>query len=197
MKRKMKKAASLVLSLVMVMGMAGCSMEKEAKEPEKETATKADGEKRIAFISPANQFDFFVYIGAEIKKIGEEKGVQVDMFDAALDVNKEADLMSQAVLQEYDAIIVGPVDTEALVPSIKEANDAGIPVINYDSFVEGAEVYARVGSGNNESKKCWIYRRDERISGCCDQRGDSRRMYGGRWTEIDRQSADRESRRKS
>lgn len=150
MKRKMKKAASLVLSLVMVMGMAGCSMEKEAKEPEKETATKADGEKRIAFISPANQFDFFVYIGAEIKKIGEEKGVQVDMFDAALDVNKEADLMSQAVLQEYDAIIVGPVDTEALVPSIKEANDAGIPVINYDSFVEGAEVYARVGSGNKE-----------------------------------------------
>ena len=125
-------------------------MEKEAKEPEKETATKADGEKRIAFISPANQFDFFVYIGAEIKKIGEEKGVQVDMFDAALDVNKEADLMSQAVLQEYDAIIVGPVDTEALVPSIKEANDAGIPVINYDSFVEGAEVYARVGSGNKE-----------------------------------------------
>ena len=43
MKRKMKKAASLVLSLVMVMGMAGCSMEKEAKEPEKETATKAAG----------------------------------------------------------------------------------------------------------------------------------------------------------
>ena len=145
----MKKAASLVLSLVMVMGMAGGSMEKEAKEPE-ETATKADGEKRIAFISPANQFYFFVYIGAEIKKIGEEKGVQVDMFDAALDVNKEADLMSQAVLQEYDAIIVGPVDTEALVPSIKEANDAGIPVINHDSFVEGAEVYARVGSGNKE-----------------------------------------------
>lgn len=76
--------------------------------------------------------------------------MQVDMFDAALDVNKEADLMSQAVLQKYDAIIVGPVDTEALVPSIKEANEAGIPVINYDSFVEGADVYARVGSGNKE-----------------------------------------------
>ena len=73
-----------------------------------------------------------------------------DMFDAALDVNKEADLMSQAVLQGYDAIIAGPVDTEALVPSIKEANEAGIPVINYDSFVEGADVYARVGSGNKE-----------------------------------------------
>lgn len=130
MKRKMKKVTALFLSLAMVMGMAGCSMEKETKEPETGTTKKEEGEKRIAFISPANQFDFFVYIGAEIKKIGEEKGVQVDMFDAALDVNKEADLMSQAVLQKYDAIIVGPVDTEALVPSIKEANEAGIPVIN-------------------------------------------------------------------
>ena len=150
MKRKMKKVTALFLSLAMVMGMAACSMEKETKEPETGTTKKEEGEKRIAFISPANQFDFFVYIGAEIKKIGEEKGVQVDMFDAALDVNKEADLMSQAVLQKYDAIIVGPVDTEALVPSIKEANEAGIPVINYDSFVEGADVYARVGSGNKE-----------------------------------------------
>ena len=150
MKRKMKKVTALFLSLAMVMGMAGCSMEKETKGPETGTTKKEEGEKRIAFISPANQFDFFVYIGAEIKKIGEEKGVQVDMFDAALDVNKEADLMSQAVLQKYDAIIVGPVDTEALVPSIKEANEAGIPVINYDSFVEGADVYARVGSGNKE-----------------------------------------------
>ena len=109
--------------------------------------------KKVAYISAANQFDFFVYIGAEIKKVGEENGVQVDMFDAALDVSKEADLMSQAILQKYDAIIVGPVDTQALIPSIKEANDAGIPVINYDSFIEGAEVYARVGSGNKEMGK--------------------------------------------
>ena len=91
--------------------------------------------KKGSYISAANQFDFFVYIGAEIKKVGEENGVQVDMFDAALDVSKEADLMSQAILQKYDAIIVGPVDTQALIPSIKEANDAGIPVINYDSFI--------------------------------------------------------------
>lgn len=90
--KKMKKVTALFLSLAMVMGMAGCSMEKETKEPETGTMKKEEGEKRIAFISPANQFDFFVYIGAEIKKIGEEKGVQVDMFDAALDVNKEADL---------------------------------------------------------------------------------------------------------
>ena len=140
----MKKITSIVLSVSMAAGALGMN---SAVVHAEESA------KKVAYISAANQFDFFVYIGAEIKKVGEENGVQVDMFDAALDVSKEADLMSQAILQKYDAIIVGPVDTQALIPSIKEANDAGIPVINYDSFIEGAEVYARVGSGNKEMGK--------------------------------------------
>lgn len=137
----MKKITSIVLSVSMAAGALGMNTAVVHAE---------ESAKKVAYISAANQFDFFVYIGAEIKKVGEENGVQVDMFDAALDVSKEADLMSQAILQKYDAIIVGPVDTQALIPSIKEANDAGIPVINYDSFIEGAEVYARVGSGNKE-----------------------------------------------
>ena len=140
----MKKITSIVLSVSMAAGALGMNTAVVHAE---------ESAKKVAYISAANQFDFFVYIGAEIKKVGEENGVQVDMFDAALDVSKEADLMSQAILQKYDAIIVGPVDTQALIPSIKEANDAGIPVINYDSFIEGAEVYARVGSGNKEMGK--------------------------------------------
>ena len=130
----MKKITSIVLSVSMAAGALGMNTAVVHAE---------ESAKKVAYISAANQFDFFVYIGAEIKKVGEENGVQVDMFDAALDVSKEADLMSQAILQKYDAIIVGPVDTQALIPSIKEANDAGIPVINYDSFIEGAEVYMK------------------------------------------------------
>ena len=140
----MKKITSIVLSVSMAAGALGMNTAVVHAE---------ESAKKVAYISAANQFDFFVYIGAEIKKVGEENGVQVDMFDAALDVSKEADLMSQAILQKYDAIIVGPVDTQALIPSIKEANEAGIPVINYDSFIEGAEVYARVGSGNKDMGK--------------------------------------------
>ena len=51
-------------------------MEKETKEPETGTTKKEEGEKRIAFISPANQFDFLFISEQKLKKIGEEKGVQ-------------------------------------------------------------------------------------------------------------------------
>ena len=103
----MKKITSIVLSVSMAAGALGMNTAVVHAE---------ESAKKVAYISAANQFDFFVYIGAEIKKVGEENGVQVDMFDAALDVSKEADLMSQAILQKYDAIIVGPVDTQALIP---------------------------------------------------------------------------------
>lgn len=159
----MKKITSIVLSVSMAAGALGMNTAVVHAE---------ESAKKVAYISAANQFDFFVYIGAEIKKVGEENGVQVDMFDAALDVSKEADLMSQAILQKYDAIIVGPVDTQALIPSIKEANEAGIPVINYDSFIEGAEVYARVGSGNKDMGNCcagFLFNR-RRSYECCPLR---------------------------
>lgn len=126
----------------------------EVDEGNGDTISAADlAGKKVAFISAANQYDFFVYMGAKVKQIAEEYDITIDSFDAAADVTKEADLMTQAVLQKYDAIIMGPVDSEALVPSVQEAVNAGIPVINYDSFMENVDVHARIGSNNKELGK--------------------------------------------
>lgn len=84
MKRKVKKFLAFLMAATIILGVAGCSLETPA---EKNSVDKKDGKKKVAYISAANQFDFFVYIGAKIKKAGEENGVQVDMFDAALDVS--------------------------------------------------------------------------------------------------------------
>ena len=97
------------------------------------SSASADGDvsgKKIAFISASNQFDFFVYMGAKVKQICEERGIEVDMLDANTNVTTESDLMAQAVITGYDAIIMGPVDSQALVPAVEEAIEAGIPVIN-------------------------------------------------------------------
>lgn len=136
MKNTRRIIALVLILMLTVAGLAVCSAE------ENEFAGK-----RIAFISPANQFDFFVYIGARVKQLGEQYGVEIDCFDAAIDVSKLADLMTQTVQQKYDAIIVAPVDTAALIPSVLEANEAGIPVINYDSKVD-ADCFAHVSSSN-------------------------------------------------
>ena len=70
--------------------------------------------KKVAFISPTNQFDYFVYIGAEVKRVAEKNGIKIDTFDASFDLSKMSNLMTQAILQGYDAIIVAPIDNKAL-----------------------------------------------------------------------------------
>lgn len=168
-----KIIAAFIMGTILVGTVVGCSNGSDTGESnssgkktdtskakevtaESSDAEKIDGSdlkgKKVAFISASNQYDFFVYMGAKVKQVCEKYGIKVDTFDAKADVTKETDLMSQAVLQKYDAIIMGPVDTEALVTSVEEANEAGIPVINYDSFMD-ADVYARIGSSNLELGK--------------------------------------------
>lgn len=148
-------ALSLAL-LLSIGGLVGCSDNNSASTSETSSTSSAGSssvdlsDKRIAFISASNQYDFFVYMGAKVQQIAKEYGITVDMFDAEADVTKEIDLMSQCITQGYDCIIVGPVDSEALVASTQEAIDAGILVINYDSYMEGVDVYARIGSDNED-----------------------------------------------
>lgn len=94
----MKKITSIVLSVSMAAGALGMNTAVVHAE---------ESAKKVAYISAANQFDFFVYIGAEIKKVGEENGVQVDMFDAALDVSKEVMGMSDRLLIMYEGRVTG------------------------------------------------------------------------------------------
>ena len=61
----MKKITSIVLSVSMAAGALGMNTAVVHAE---------ESAKKVAYISAANQFDFFVYIGAEIKKV-EKKTV--------------------------------------------------------------------------------------------------------------------------
>ena len=69
MKKRMKRTMALLFAVTMILGMSGCSMGNETKDVVADNTEKTDdGEKKVAYISAANQFDFFVYIGAQIKK---------------------------------------------------------------------------------------------------------------------------------
>lgn len=157
-KGSFKKVMLLVLSLVLMFSMVACNNssgvadgEENTTPPETEEGTVGSEGKdnlRIAFLSPANQYDFFVYIGASAARAAEAAGVTIDQMDAARDMSKLSDLIDHCVANKYDAIVFASGD-KSVVPAVKEANAAGIPVINYDFYVEGAD-YASVITSNNE-----------------------------------------------
>lgn len=147
----MKRLAVLILSGIMAAGaLTGCTMNSSLEKTET-TQVKDDSEKKIAFISPTNNFDYFVYIGAMARKTAEENKVQIDCWDAAYDFTKVADFVDLAVVQGYDAIVVANGDNSA-EPAIREAAAKGVPLINYDSALAG-DFYAQVMSSNKQMGK--------------------------------------------
>ncbi len=58
--------------------------------------------------------------------------VKIDTFDPMYDVNKQISMVSEAITQGYDAIIMLPLDVAACNDVITQAEQAGIPVITVD-----------------------------------------------------------------
>lgn len=76
-------------------------------------------------------------------------GAKVSYFDPALDPQKQASMIEDCISRKPDVIVVNAVDPAAVVPSIKKASEAGIPVLmqNADTNDEGhAYTKAFIGS---------------------------------------------------
>jgi len=81
-------------------------------------------------------------ITAIVKGMDEEAklfGAKVVYLDPAFDPQKQATMIEDLIAQKVDVIVVNAVDPAAVVPSIKKAAAAGIPVItqNADTNDEG------------------------------------------------------------
>lgn len=62
-------------------------------------------------------------------KVAELEGVEVQFEDAKTDVGQQLQQVESFVNQKLDAIIVNPVDTQAVAPVIKRVQEAGIPMV--------------------------------------------------------------------
>lgn len=157
----MKKLVALLLVTMMILGLTACNNGTGSNQSTVDGASSQtgsvpagnDGEQtRIAFISPAMHYDFFVYLTAAAKKTAQENGALIDVFDGKEDFPQIAEFISHAVAQKYDVICTGGYD--AIIPAVAEANAAGIPMINYDARLMGpGDFYARVASNNKELGK--------------------------------------------
>jgi ABC-type sugar transport system substrate-binding protein len=72
--------------------------------------------------------------------------VEVSYFDAMYDINKQISLINECVTQGFDAILIEPLDTEALNLTIMEAESAGVPVITVNTGASGLHTLHMQGS---------------------------------------------------
>lgn len=95
------------------------------------TSSGGDGPKVAFFTSLGN-----TYLEATSKGLQEgfgDSGAEVTSFDSQFDPQKQFSQIQDAIASgQYDAFVVFPIDGNAIVPLMKQAEDAGIAVIDTD-----------------------------------------------------------------
>lgn len=97
-----------------------------------------------------NAFTTAVSAGATAK--GEELKVTVDVLDGKQDPATQASQIETCIAQGYDGVMVEPISADAIVPAVKAANEAGMPVLTVVQQMKNQDTMAIAYCGGDESK---------------------------------------------
>ena len=93
---------------------------------------------------------FFVTLRNGAQQAANKEGAKLIIADAQDDAATQQDDVQNFVTQQVDAILINPVDSEAVVPAVQAANQANIPVIALDRGASGGKLETLIASDNVE-----------------------------------------------
>ncbi len=91
---------------------------------------------------------FFVDLSDGAKATAGQLKVDLVVLDSQNDAAKEASGIEDLIQKKVAVIIINPTDSDAIVPTVKKINAAGIPVITVDRGANGGAVAAHIASDN-------------------------------------------------
>jgi len=148
-------------ALLLAIILTGCGKQNTATGPSASGSNMPGGKKpQIALVmkSLANEFFKTMEQGAEADQ--RQHASAYDLISNGIeneqDVSKQVELMEQMISRRVDAIVLAPADSKALVPVCKQAQDAGIVVVNIDNKLDPgalAEKGARVPFVGPDNRK--------------------------------------------
>ncbi len=164
----MRKAMALVLAGLMAASLTACGGSGKpavaTKAPDGETKTESKAEeskdntgsssisgKTVAFIPKLTGNAFFESANAGAQKYGKSWGINVDYQGSAnAAVADQVQVINNAVASGVDALCVSSVDATGLDSALKEATDAGLTVVTWDSDVSDTVRTLMVSQGTPE-----------------------------------------------
>lgn len=156
---EMKRLLALLLILVLSISLLAACAPNDTDEGDNGAATQEETSEEtaeedeeesftIGFVISTQTNPFFVSLkdGAESK--AKELGIELIVLDSQDDSAKAAANVEDLITRGVDLILLNPTDSDAIVNSVIEANDAGIPVITVDRSSNGGDVLSYIASDN-------------------------------------------------
>lgn len=149
----------IAIVVVAIIAVAAFFISKKFNGSETTETQKA----RIAFVVPTLENSFFVDMtnGAKSKAAAlQNVEIIIQAPQNVEDALGQNQMVENLITQKVDAICIVPTNSESIIPVIKKANDANIPVINIDNKVnidmaskEGVKIASYIGSDNFDGGK--------------------------------------------
>lgn len=154
----MKKFIAIVLVLAtMMLVLSGCAStattaaagETTAAAAET-TAAKTENVKYALMMSHMTNAFVTTFSNAAVEK-AKELGVELTVFDGKKDVATQISQIESAITQGYAGIMVEPGSVDGIIPALKKANEAGIPIMTVIQKVNDQSLSASYVGGDDLS----------------------------------------------
>lgn len=103
---------------------------------------------RVGYAGPTLNNAFFVGLQQGVRQGAEAQGFELVETNANGDAQQQFNDAVNLLSQDIDALILTPIDSQAITPAVVQANEAGIPVFTLDRGSEGGDITSFVASDN-------------------------------------------------
>jgi len=153
------------VTAVAMLGLAGCDApsavapaapgaksERPAPTNVAKACTASDGSKiLIGFVDISEQISFFTQMNTGAEEVAKLAGADIQIVSGANDPATQVTGVETLMARKAKAIIIDPVNPDALVPVIAKAVAAGVPVVSVDgSMGPDSAISTQVGTSNGE-----------------------------------------------
>lgn len=164
---KAKKLAAMLIAGIMVFSVAGCGAatvegeapaaketeqaapaEQPAAEAAEETAEEQTTGGSVGLSVSTLNNPFFVTLVEGAQAAADAQGIDLIVVDAGDDSAKQASDIEDLLSKNISVLIVNPVDSDAVAPSVEDAVAKDVKVIAVDRAVNGVEVDCSIASDN-------------------------------------------------
>jgi ribose transport system substrate-binding protein len=104
---------------------------------------------QIAVLLFSRGFEFMVALDQGARREAEKNNVEITVLDGQSSTEVQTRQIEDLLVKGVDAIVISPNNSTEIVPAVRRANEAKVPVVALDAVVgEGADVATYVGFDN-------------------------------------------------
>jgi ribose transport system substrate-binding protein len=147
MKRHMFFLNFLLIGILLLSACAQATPTQEPEAPPEATEPPA-GEITLGLVLSTLNNPFFVTLRDGAQEAADAAGANLIVVDAQDDSARMLSGIEDLISRGVSALLINPTDSDAVVPAIQQANEAGIPVFTVDRGASGGEIVSHIASDN-------------------------------------------------